>query len=137
MGSNKVLPSNTDSTLRVFDFSRDELPHTGKEEEFSIEDYLGDGDNQDILKLVDAQGPWVAENLYKDEVTLASLRLRAGLSQKTLAEQCGWKQPTIARYETGSTIPSLLAASKIAKALGIGVDELVVAFENSSNRVAG
>ena len=69
-------------------------------------------------------------------VTLASLRLRAGLSQKTLAEQCGWKQPTIARYETGSTIPSVLAAKKIAKAIGISLDELALAFENSSHRVA-
>jgi ribosome-binding protein aMBF1 (putative translation factor) len=136
MESLRSLPSNNDLTFRVFDFSRDEIPHTGKADEFSIEDYLSEGDNQNTLKQVDAQGAWIVENFYKDEVTLASLRLRAGLSQKTLAEQCGWKQPTIARYETGSTIPSVLAAKKIAKAIGISLDELALAFENSSHRVA-
>ncbi len=46
-------------------------------------------------------------------------RARAGLSQSQLAKKLGTSQPTIARWESGSQIPSVRSLLKIAKATGL------------------
>jgi len=47
-----------------------------------------------------------------------SARIDAGLSQEKLAQKIGTKQPSIARIESGASLPSLSFLEKIAKALG-------------------
>jgi DNA-binding XRE family transcriptional regulator len=126
------LPQNAEK-YRVFDLRSDELPHTGVEDEFSIDEYL-DAQEPEIQAAVDAQGPWVAETLYGEQKSLAALRLRAGLSQKALAERCGCEQPHISRYESGSTVPNLFAAKRIADALGVSLDQLAEAMHESLTR---
>lgn len=130
--SREALPKNTEK-YKVYDLRGDELPHSGTEDEFSIDDYL-DAQEPEVREAVDAQGPWVAATLYGDQKSLAALRLRAGLSQKALAELCGCEQPHISRYESGSTVPSLFAAKRIAVALGVSLDQLADAMHGSATK---
>ena len=56
---------------------------------------------------------------------LKSLRESRDLSQKALAEQSGVPRPTIAHLESGQANPTLSVALRVARALGIRLDELV------------
>lgn len=67
----------------------------------------------------------VAREYYADAKGLAVLRLRRGWSQRTLAEAAGMKQPHIARLESGQNDPSLGTMRRLAKALGISLEDLV------------
>lgn len=127
--SPEVIPRSA-GTVKLFDLRCDDLPHSGDDDEFGIDDYL-DTKAPEVHEAVDAQGPWVADTLYRGQNTLTTLRLRAGLSQKALAERCGWEQPHISRYESGSTEPGLLAARKLANALDVSLDDLADAMQNS------
>ena len=52
---------------------------------------------------------------------LAAIRLRmqdSGMTQSDLAAACGWKQPLIAAYLSGSKLPGAGNLAKIAEALG-------------------
>ncbi len=49
---------------------------------------------------------------------LVKARLRAGLSQADLAERMGTSQSTIARLESGQTLPSTKTLVRFAKATG-------------------
>jgi DNA-binding XRE family transcriptional regulator len=49
---------------------------------------------------------------------LIAARTRAGLSQAELAERMGTSQSTIARLESGSTLPSMRTLTRYAKATG-------------------
>lgn len=44
-------------------------------------------------------------------------RMQKGYTQKKLAELAGLKQPTIARFESGKTVPTLRTLVIISKAL--------------------
>ena len=56
---------------------------------------------------------------------LKALRESRDLSQKALAEQSGVPRPTIAHLESGQANPTLSVALRVARALGIRLDELV------------
>jgi transcriptional regulator with XRE-family HTH domain len=56
---------------------------------------------------------------------LKTLREAGQLSQKALAEQSGVPRPTIAHLESGQANPTLSVVLKVARALGIAVDDLV------------
>lgn len=56
---------------------------------------------------------------------LKTLREASQLSQKALAEQSGVPRPTIAHLESGQANPTLSVAIKVARALGIPLDDLV------------
>ena len=56
---------------------------------------------------------------------LASLRQKAGLSQREFARTSGFSARMIAYYETRAALPLGHVLSALAKALGISVDELV------------
>ncbi len=49
---------------------------------------------------------------------LIQARIRAGLTQQQVAEKMGTKQSTIARLESGSTLPSLRSLQRYAEATG-------------------
>lgn len=56
---------------------------------------------------------------------LRQARLKAGMTQKELAEAVCVSQPMIAQCETGSAVPSIGVAVQIAKALGTTCEALV------------
>lgn len=84
---------------------------------------------------------WEAEKL-RDAAFLAAakelepgyqvtrLRMLRGLTQAQLAEMVGTRQPSIARLENGSSIPSLTFLNKVAAALNAKV-EVKLVVENS------
>jgi transcriptional regulator with XRE-family HTH domain len=55
-----------------------------------------------------------------------SLRLTKGLTQQQLADAVGMKQPRIATLERDGTNPTLETISRIAYALGVTADRLLV-----------
>ena len=57
---------------------------------------------------------------------IARLRIQRGLTQKQLAEMVGTRQPSIARLENGSSVPSLSYLERIAKALDASIELHVI-----------
>lgn len=56
---------------------------------------------------------------------LVALRRARGISQAQLAAQAGVPRSTIAHIETGAGNPSLHNLTRLAAALGVGIDELL------------
>ena len=61
---------------------------------------------------------------------LQKLRKQRSLTQEALAEQVGVARQTIAKWETGESVPDLEMAGNLASALGISLDDLTNAPEN-------
>ena len=59
-------------------------------------------------------------------------RAAAGLTQEQLASRIGTSQPTIARWESGSQLPSVRSLTRVAAATGV---ELRVGFRDGRSRV--
>ena len=58
-------------------------------------------------------------------LNLRNARLKAGVTQKELADIVSVSQPFIAQCENGSAAPSISVAVQIARALGTTCEELV------------
>lgn len=56
---------------------------------------------------------------------IKELRLKAGISQESLAAATGVSRISIVRYENGERIPSLDVAARIAKVLDCKTDDLL------------
>jgi transcriptional regulator with XRE-family HTH domain len=56
--------------------------------------------------------------------TLRQLRLRAGYSIESLADEAGVTPSTLIFWERGAVCPSLANARKLARALAVGLDDL-------------
>jgi DNA-binding XRE family transcriptional regulator len=67
-------------------------------------------------KLQDAEFKTAAKEL-EPGFQIARLRILRGLTQAQLAEKVGTKQPSIARLENGSSLPSISFLTKLADAL--------------------
>lgn len=67
--------------------------------------------------------------------SVISARIEAGFSQKELAEKVGTKQPSIARIESGRSLPSLSFLERIATALNTSL--IPPQFENTAASPAG
>ena len=76
---------------------------------------------------------WQAEQAHDPEFVAAShelepgyqvarLRIQHGLTQAQLAELVGTHQPSIARLENGTSVPSLSFLERIAKALDARIE---------------
>ena len=63
---------------------------------------------------------------------IARLRIIKGLTQQELAALVGTKQPSIARLESGRSLPSLSFLKRVADALGAHV-EIAIEPGSSSN----
>ena len=87
-------------------------------------------------RAVAKQGKWVADTFYPGEETLATLRLRSGLSQKEFAALCGIRQPHVSRYEAGKHEPGLLQADRMAQVLGVSLERLAQAVRRSGEKLA-
>ena len=81
---------------------------------------------------------WEAEKIKDTEFIAASeelepgyqiarLRILRGLTQTQLAEMVGTRQPSIARLENGSSVPSLSFLQKVATALHAKIEVRLVA----------
>jgi transcriptional regulator with XRE-family HTH domain len=57
---------------------------------------------------------------------VARLRIQGGLTQAQLAEMAGTRQPSIARLENGTSVPSLSFLDRIAKALDARIELHIV-----------
>jgi DNA-binding XRE family transcriptional regulator len=57
---------------------------------------------------------------------IARLRIQRGLTQAQLAKMVGTRQPSIARLENGSSVPSLSFLERIAAALDARIELRVV-----------
>ncbi len=66
---------------------------------------------------------------------LRTLRINAGMSQKTLAERAGFKPPVIARYESGRVLPRPKAIKRLADALGVPVSHLDGSDTSAASKV--
>jgi DNA-binding XRE family transcriptional regulator len=67
-----------------------------------------------------------AANELKPGYQISRLRIQRGLTQSQLAEMVGTRQPSIARLENGSNIPSLSFLDRIAKALDARIELHIV-----------
>ncbi len=67
-----------------------------------------------------------AANEMEPGYQIARLRIQRGLTQAQLAEMVGTRQPTIARLENGSSVPSLSFLERIARALDARIELHVV-----------
>ena len=56
---------------------------------------------------------------------LRVIRKQKGLTQEQLSAVSGINRVSIAKYETGASVPSLKTAERLADALGVSVDELI------------
>lgn len=65
---------------------------------------------------------------------LKAARERKGISQKTLADRCGWAQSRIGNYESGARTIGLDDAVTMARELGIPPVELVFGNESQGMR---
>ena len=131
--SNEIVPSSTRSP-KAYDFSRDALTQTGVQHEFDIDDYVEQQD-QATRDAIATEGTWVADTFYPGVRTLATLRLKAGLSQRQFAELCGVAQPHVSRYESGLHEPGVFLAQKMAAVLGVSLDEIAAALHQASANV--
>ena len=91
---------------------------------------------QRAVALARARGR-MAEKLNESgaPVTLASLRLRAGLSQAKVASLIGNSQSSYSLIESGQRGDIFLSTSKkLASLFGVSLDEIDAAIENSKQR---
>ncbi|HEY2454111.1 MAG TPA: helix-turn-helix domain-containing protein [Scandinavium sp.] len=65
---------------------------------------------------------------------LKAAREKKGISQKVLADRCGWAQSRIGNYESGARAIGLDDAISMARELGISAVELVFGDEGQSLR---
>lgn len=96
-----------------------------------------------MTKLKDLHAGWMKDNDYRreydaleSEFTLAraliEARASAGLTQEELAARMETTQSTIARLESGRTIPSTRTLARFAKATGTN---LRISFEPAKGRI--
>lgn len=57
---------------------------------------------------------------------LREIREKAGMSQSDLAKASGVSQSHISEIEAERTVPTVFVAKRLARALGVSVDELIV-----------
>ena len=60
----------------------------------------------------------IAENLVY-------LRKKAGLSQEAAAEKIGVSRQTVAKWESGESVPDILRCDKLSELYGVSLDDLL------------
>lgn len=90
-----------------------------------IDDYIDElcQDENDRSALVEARRE-IANDLYGEQISIASLRLKHGWSQRDLARIIGTQQPHISRLEAGTIDPRLSTLTKLADAFDIRLGQL-------------
>jgi transcriptional regulator with XRE-family HTH domain len=70
------------------------------------------------------------------KVKLKLWRMRRGMTMKQLAEAAGVSEQTIVRIETHGVIPFPRTLDKLAKALHVGTEELLVEDDEPLQKVS-
>lgn len=119
---------------RIFDIEANKAP-ISTNPSFSEFDKLLSSleENHETAQKLNEARKWVANEFYTDKLTIASLRLSAGLSQRNLGKACDIEQSHVSRYESGRHEPSISLSVKLAKALNVDVETLFEAWSNSRN----
>jgi DNA-binding XRE family transcriptional regulator len=82
---------------------------------------------QDWQEQQEQDPDFVAESLELEiGYQVARLRISQGLTQEELAERVSTRQPSIARLESGRSLPSLSFLKKIADALDAGIEVKII-----------
>ena len=82
---------------------------------------------QDWQEQQEQDPDFVAESLELEiGYQIARLRILQGLTQEELAERVGTRQPSIARLESGRSLPSLSFLEKVAEALDAEMEIKIV-----------
>lgn len=76
-------------------------------------------------------GNWMGNEPSLQDMSLAALRLKAGLSQAELAERLNTSQPNVARMERMPNDPKISTVRAWAEALHVSVTEVLQAIENT------
>ena len=61
---------------------------------------------------------------------LKHYRTKSGLTQKQLAEQIGYTEKSVSKWESGNALPTLEMALRLANLFNLSLDELI--FENNT-----
>jgi len=87
----------------------------------------------ELLKNPDVKREYEALELeYQIAKTVIEMRLRRRLTQRQLAARVKTKQPSIARLESGETLPSLRFLNEIARALDARIEIKLVPRDGRS-----
>ena len=69
------------------------------------------------------------KNMLADNIQL--LRKRAGMSQEQLAELTETSRQTVSKWESGESIPDVIACDRMAEAFGVALDDMLHYEENN------
>lgn len=117
---------------RIYDIEANKAPISSNPSFSEFDKLLSSlEEDEEIAKKLNEARKWVCNEFYSDNLTMASLRLSAGLSQCNLGKTCGIEQSHVSRYESGKHEPSISLSVKLAKALNVDVETLFVAWDNS------
>lgn len=104
--------------------------HSGVEGSLSIDDYVAELEKDQEWAVELERGRAELAGELVDVAPLASLRLARGLSQRQLAERVGASQPQIARLEQGKGNPEVATLRRVARELGVRIEQVLLAFES-------
>lgn len=62
-------------------------------------------------------------------------RLRAGLTQRQLAQRLGTSQSVVARWETGRTAPAFDVVSRAVRACGLDLHVSIARYDDDDDRL--
>lgn len=100
-----------------------------EDESLDIDDFISELSSQPgVADELAVARRWLADAIEKDESALKKLRLQAGLSQKSLADLIGLKQPNISEFESGQRTPSVATIIRMKEVLGVSGDDLLKAL---------
>lgn len=113
----------TDSSLVFADF---ELTYEAKKGYIDIDDFIDElcAEDPEFAGEIAGAGSWAADTLYPGESSLKTLRLRAGLSQRQLADKIESSQAHVWRMENDTEDLRISTIDKVAGALGIDPEKL-------------
>ena len=63
------------------------------------------------------------KNMLSDNIQL--LRKRAGMSQEQLAELTETSRQTVSKWESGESIPDVIACDRMAEAFGVALEDML------------
>jgi DNA-binding XRE family transcriptional regulator len=119
---------NADGVIHYLNYDYNEVNGNFSDFDLLLEETENDEEFSESLK---ESRKWISSSYYNDDLTLTSLRLSLGLSQKELGEICGFKQSHISRYESGRSIPSIETSAKLAQALNVNLCVFHEAWKNT------
>lgn len=108
-----------------------EQPRSGVDGSMRIDDFVAEleSDPEWADELARSRMELAAQS--KNDGSLASMRLARGLSQRELARRIGASQPQIARLELGQGNPGVSTLRKLARELGVRIEQVLLAFEKT------